>query len=399
MDYSLLLYNGKVVTPSQTIDGGYVLVRNGHIEKVGHRFEGLPFRVNQVIDLKGKWLLPGIIDIHTDAIEKEISPRPGANFPIEVAFRELERRMSGCGITTVYHSMYLGYYLAEQHSNFSRHHLFETMAGLSQQPTILRNKIHLRYEIPGVAEFDRCLSFIHNGWIDMVSFMDHTPGQGQYGEMKYRKRELEGGKSVAEVEAELQDFRNRPRLSKEQMQHIIDHCKDYKIPVASHDDDHPEKVSAMFEMGATICEFPITYKAAQRGAQLSMPTVGGASNVLRGGSLSGNLNILEGILDGVIDTLCSDYYPPALLHAIFKIERETPLTMSEVVKLTSLNPAKAAGLAAQTGSIESGKWADLIVVDEVDAVPVVHITMVGGKIAAQADMVLLMFNNSGRHFK
>lgn len=392
MPKSLLVYNAKIVTPADVIENGSLIIRDGRIETLGQFVPNLnEFHFDQILDAKGKWCLPGIIDIHTDAIEKEINPRPGANFPIPIAFRELERRMSGCGITTVYHSMYLGYYKAEHSANFSRRELFEQMFTLCNGPTIIDNRIHLRYEIPGVAEFNECLDFIKNGWVHLLSFMDHTPGQGQYGAERYRQKHLELGKTKEEIDAKLLSFANVPRLSKAQMQVIVDRCLAAGIPVASHDDDSAERVKEMYHLGAGICEFPITPDAARQGIEFGMPTVGGASNVLRGGSLSGNLNVKEAILDGVVDTLCSDYYPPAILHAVFKLAMETSLSMPDAVKLSSLNPAIAAGIDQEKGSLEPGKMADFILVEEIEKVPVVTDTFVAGQSVARAKMADFSF--------
>lgn len=380
----LIIQNAHIITPDQVIEAGSLHVRDGQIYAISPALLMANAPDTKVVDAGGKYLLPGIIDIHTDAIEKEISPRPGANFPVEIAFRELERRMSGCGITTVFHSIYLGYYAAEKNDPVSRQELFERVAQLCHGNTLIHNLIHLRFEVTGVEAYDTCLHLIEQGCVDMLSFMDHTPGQGQYGSDKYMKYLKSTGLSEEDIQRKLEESLKEPRLSQKQLQTISALCEQRGIPIASHDDDHPEKVAAMHALGASICEFPINLAAARKGVELGMHTVGGASNVLRGGSLSDNLHVQEAIEAGAVDTLCSDYYPPSLLHALFKLIRDQSLSIPEAIKLATLHPAEAARIAKETGSIAPGKDADLILVDVQDGTPWVTHTFLRGKQVAQA---------------
>jgi alpha-D-ribose 1-methylphosphonate 5-triphosphate diphosphatase len=380
----LLIQNAQIVSPEAVIADASLIVHGGLIEAILDEKSINRDHFAKVIDAQGQYLLPGIIDIHTDAIEKEIHPRPGANFPIEVAFRELERRMSGCGITTVFHSIYLGYYAAEDYGEIDRRLLFNEINELCRSHTIIDNRIHLRFEITGVEEYQTCLDLIEAGCVQMLSFMDHTPGQGQYGMDKYSKYLRAQGKTEAEIEIACAESLQQERLSEAQMKAISSVCRQYNIPIASHDDDNPGKVASMHRIGATICEFPINFEAAQHAIELGMPTVGGASNVLRGGSLSGNLNVQKAIEARLINTLCSDYYPPAILHALFKLEKIGSLRLPEAVQLATLSAAKASGMAKEKGSIELGKEADLILVDLSTGIPVVTHTFLKGKTVAQA---------------
>jgi alpha-D-ribose 1-methylphosphonate 5-triphosphate diphosphatase len=140
----------------------------------------------------------------------------------------------------------------------------------------------------------------------------------------------------------------------------------------------------MHGMGVNICEFPINLETAEHAINLGMHVVGGASNILRGGSLTGNASMTEAVTKGVVDTLCSDYYPPAILHSIFKLHQQEGLTLPDAVKLASLHPAKAAGIASQTGSIEEGKDADLLIIKMIDNIPMVTHTIVRGNVVSQA---------------
>lgn len=382
----LLIFNARVVTPTAVLYPAALGIEGGTIVEIVGPDESPQLTYSNRLDAGGNFLLPGIIDIHTDAIEKEIHPRPGANFPLAVAFRELERRMSGCGITTVYHSLYLGYYAAEVHDEFDRRELFLQLHRLCQQPTIIDNRIHLRFEVTGIDEYQTCLDLIEAGCVQLLSFMDHTPGQGQYGLDKYSAFLRKEGLSEEEIAARCAASLAQPRLSAAQMQTISYVCQQYGIPIASHDDDNPDKVVQMQQLGASICEFPINEAAARQALQLNMPTVGGASNVLRGGSLSGNLNVQEAIAAGLITTLCSDYYPPAILHAVFKLFREGVLSLPAATALATLHPAEAAGIAPAKGCLEVGKSADCLLIALHEDVPVVTHTFWQGQLVAQANL-------------
>jgi len=380
---AFVINHAKIVTPTATIIGS-LRVEEGIITGIGEEYYEagtLPH-----IDARGAILMPGIIDIHTDALDMEIVPRPGADIPIVIAFRELERKMSGCGFTTVFHSLHLGYEVAEgqSRSKYSRKEVFETVHRAAAGPTLLNNKIHLRFELTGVAAYEECLEFIKKGYVSLLSVMDHTPGQGQFGKENFRRVRLRDGRTEEQAEEEFRMLMSRPRIEGVRLKELIDLARENNIPVASHDDDTPEKVGLMHSLGVDICEFPITAETAQHATKLGMRVAGGASNILRGGSLSGNLNIKEAVRQGVVDTLCSDYYPPAILHSIFRLHQEERMPLAEAVRLATLNPARAAGIDHYTGSIEVGKQADLLIVKLPGGLPMITHTIVGGQIVCQA---------------
>lgn len=385
----MLLVNARIVLPERILENGCIYIENGQIAELGETIAPHPAD-SQVIDAGGQWLLPGLIDMHTDAMDAEISPRRRADFPIGVAFRELERRMSGCGITTVYHSLHLGYDVAERNaeSKYTRREIFEQVYKMAQQPTLINNRIHLRYELTGLYAFDIVLDLIEKGLIDLLSVMDHTPGQGQTSITNFLKYMARDGLSDAEAQQKLATMRAKPRPSPAQFDQLIRLAQVRGIPVASHDDDTAQKVDEMFAAGVRICEFPVSMEAAKRGKELGMSVIGGSSNVLRGGSLSGNLSIEDAISAGAIDSLCSDYYPPSMLHAVFKLAA-SGMTLPEAANLATLNPAKAVGIADRTGSIEIGKQADLILVNTSNGVPLVTHTFVNGNLSAQASLQLV----------
>jgi alpha-D-ribose 1-methylphosphonate 5-triphosphate diphosphatase len=364
-----------------------VYVENGVIGEIREGYAGESAGAIR-LDAQGKLLTPGLIDLHTDAMDVEIVPRRGADFPVAVAFRELERRMSGCGITTVYHSLHLGYRVAELQSNsrYPRREVFEKVFEASVQPTLIRNKIHLRFEVTGVEAYDTAFDLLQKGCISLLSVMDHTPGQGQTKEEGFLAMLMRHGVSRGEALRSLREKQAQPRISSGQLREMIAVAHSLNVPVASHDDDTIEKVNAMYEAGVRISEFPVALAAAVHAKSLGMAVIAGSSNVLRGGSLSGNLNVLEGIRASAIDSLCSDYYPPSLLHSVVKLAREEVLPLHEAFNLATLHPALAAGIADDTGSIETGKQADLLLLDLSAGHPLVTHTLVNGYVVAQANL-------------
>ncbi|HET6253953.1 MAG TPA: alpha-D-ribose 1-methylphosphonate 5-triphosphate diphosphatase [Puia sp.] len=388
-----LIKNAKVITPDGVIDGGSVWVEDGDIREVGRmtedagwegrggetREEGL--REVQILDADGAYVMPGIIDIHTDAMDAEIVPRTGADIPIAVAFNELERKMCACGITTVFHSLHLGYEHAEDlsRSKYSREEVFREVKRAASGPTLIHNKIHLRFEVCGVESYDQCLDLMRNGYVDLLSVMDHTPGQGQIRKEYYKKYLLMQGKSQDQMDQLLEERLSWPKVEGEMLQGMVDVAKELNIPVASHDDDTIAKVDEMIALGVDISEFPINMETAEYATRMGLYVAGGASNVLRGGSLSGNLDMTEAIRERVVGLLCSDYYPAAILHSIFKLHLEYGMPLNDAVNLATLHPAESVGLDVETGSLEHGKRADLVVVRLRGSLPVVAKVMVNGK--------------------
>lgn len=380
-----LLTNATLVLPTGVFPGGSLAIVGGRIAGVGAPGELAATFENEfeVIDLGGAYVMPGLIDLHTDTLEKEITPRPAADFPVEVAVHELDRKLVGCGITTVYHSLHFGYSegAATNRSRYSRREVIDCVRALAAGHTLAKTRIHARYEIvgDGPEAFGLVCELLEKREVELLSFMDHTPGQGQYTEELFISRQAKLGIEEAQARVLLAEKQARPRLTPEQLREVAELAIHMGVPIASHDDDTVEKVRAMHALGVTICEFPINLAAAAEARALGMAVLGGSSNVLRGGSLTGNLHIGEAMKAGAVNGLCSDYYPPSMLHAIFRLNRERVMALHEAVNAATLVPAQAAGIADETGSLEVGKEADLIVVRMRGETPVVTQAFVRGE--------------------
>ena len=372
-----IITNAKIVMPNTTLNGS-VLIENGKIEKItSDKIEG-----DNVIDAKGKFLLPGLIDIHGDDLEKEISPRPSVNFPIDFALINLDRKTAACGITTKLHAIaYFEDELKGRHPAKSKE-ILKTLNRLRDK-LLVNNLIHARCEIS--SDISDILQVIDDPCVKLISIMDHTPGQGQFKNIEdykdYHKRVY--GLKDEEIERILNRKREHDKMSN--LRKVLDKAHKTGIPVASHDDDTDKKVEFFHSLGVKISEFPVTLEAAKKAKELGMIISMGAPNVVRGKSSTGNLSAIEAIKHNLVDVLCSDYSAEAMLYAPFILEGKKLMTLNEAVNLVSLNPARAIGIDDEVGSIEPGKRADLIVVDKINEIPVVTKTIVNGKVVCSLE--------------
>jgi alpha-D-ribose 1-methylphosphonate 5-triphosphate diphosphatase len=251
---------------------------------------------------------------------------------------------------------------------------------------LIRHRLHARYDIYTPALYEYVERLVEDGKVHELSFMDHTPGQGQYRNLEIYAQSTAGWDVEGDLplEEKLVLLKNRTGVSKEKLKGLAVLARKNGIPLASHDDDSPEKVVFMKnEYGAKISEFPVELAAAKKARDEGLLVVLGAPNVLLGGSHSGNLSALDAIREGCADILCSDYYPASLLHAAFTLETEGLLSLPEAVRMLTLNPARAMGIAADYGSVEAGKKADLLVVQKLQGCPLVCRCFINGQSAVQ----------------
>jgi alpha-D-ribose 1-methylphosphonate 5-triphosphate diphosphatase len=378
MGKDFIIENASLVCPEKIIEDGTLIIENGVIAELRSGY--LPGDQKR-IDAKGKLIIPGFVDIHSDAIEKEIEPRPRSYFPFDIAITELDKKMAASGITTIYHSLSF----AENEIGLRKN---ETAAAIVKKiktmaPYLSVNtKVHVRYEITDTTAVTCLEELVHDGSVHLLSFMDHTPGQGQFKEVMefknyfgtvYQKQNTELDCMIERKLSVLQDTKE------EILGYLIGLCKRHKIPLASHDDDTAEKIDWMRSMGITISEFPVNIEAAHYASNKGLYVCVGAPNILRGSSVIKNLSARQAVGDSCVDIICSDYVPMAMLHAVFILHRTLALPLHEVVKMASLYPAEAVGISGSTGSLEAGKVADLIIVDHTDAIPRIKKAFVSGR--------------------
>ena len=206
---------------------------------------------------------------------------------------------------------------------------------------------------------------VEEGLVQLLSFMDHSPGQGQYRNLEiYRKHQPNEGKDLTDEEFKtlVEQEQSKEKVTFEALKELADLAKKKGISVASHDDDSLEKLELNRKLGVSISEFPITLEVAKEAVKQGYQTVLGAPNVLLGGSHSGNLSALEAIRNGAASILVSDYYPQSLLHTVFALWQRHGVDLPAAVSMVTSAPAKAVGMERELGSLEEGKKADLLVV-------------------------------------
>jgi len=380
-----ILENGVIVTPEGLLEGRSVVIEGDRIVSLESSpvpgVEGV-----ERIDVAGAFIMPGFIDIHADYIERMAAPRPSSLMDFTLALREAEREFATHGITTMFHSLSFykdgdfGHNPIRSSENTAR--LMELVHRSHSRQHLIRHRFHARFEVDNTDRVEELTRYLREGKIHLLSFMDHTPGQGQFRNLEIYRKTIKGYRSLSEAELDrmIADIQARERLTAEDIAEIAGIATGHGISLASHDDDSPEKLALVTSFGTRISEFPITLEIAREARRLGMHTVAGAPNILLGGSHSGNLSAAEAIIDGSVDVLCSDYYPAALLHAVFAMHRKHGLPLHDMVNLATRNAALAVGMDSDIGSIEAGKKADILVVDELeDGFPVVSAAFVDGR--------------------
>lgn len=357
-----LIKNVDIVTRDAILKNHEIYIEDGIIKEIG---KDIHKENVEIIDGQGGTLMPGFIDVHSDYIEQLAAPRVTSVMDFNLALYEFERELVTHGITTMYHSISFlkdtGKKALRQPKNVRK--MIELIDQSHKQLHLVHHRFHLRLELDNMNAYDDVVEYIQKGQVHLLSFMDHTPGQGQYRDIEiYRKSYLnDEGMTEEQVQAQIANLMNKEKLTLDKVQTIAKYAKEKNIPIASHDDDTIEKLEVIKSFNATISEFPITMEVLQAAHNQGFMTVVGAPNILLGGSHAGNLSAKEAIESGCADILCSDYYPASLLHAIYKMA-DNGQALHEMVNKVTYNAAKAVGIENELGSIEVGKKADMLIV-------------------------------------
>ncbi len=373
-----ILTNARVVTDTEVFLGT-VAVRDGLIHDVVQGRSQLP----QAQDMQGDYLFPGLVELHTDNLEKYMNPRPGVDWPPESAVLAHDAQVVAAGITTVFDALAIG----DVNPKGDRMRQLPIMQQAITQAqdeghTRAEHRLHLRCELSHEKTLDLFTELVDSPLVQLVSVMDHSPGQRQFVKME-KYREYYQGKyhlSDAEMDAFIdRQIENSRRYSDDYRRSIADECRQRSLSLASHDDATLEHVQESAGYGMSIAEFPTTVEAAEVSHRLGLKVLMGAPNIVRGGSHSGNVAAADLAARGVLDILSSDYYPASLLQAARRLwEENEQYDLPRAVQSISLAPARAAGLHDR-GEIRVGLRADLVRVRAHDTQFVVDQVWRGGQ--------------------
>lgn len=354
-----ILSNARLVLADQVIHGS-LLIRDGLIADISEGASSLP----QAQDLGGDLLLPGLVELHTDNLEKHMSPRPGVDWPSASAVLTHDAQIVAAGITTVFDALSIGDINPKGKRMQQLGVMLEAIAAAEAAgQTRAEHRLHLRCEVSHPQCLELFRELVEQPLVQLVSVMDHAPGQRQFARME-KYREYYMGKyhlSPAEMDAFVtEQLANSARHSDQQRAAIVDICHSRELALASHDDATLDHVEESAGYGMAIAEFPTTFEAAEASHARGLKVLMGAPNIVRGGSHSGNIAAADLARRGVLDILSSDYYPASLLQAALGLaEQDNGYDLPRAIATVSLAPARAAGLDDR-GEIAVGLRADLV---------------------------------------
>jgi alpha-D-ribose 1-methylphosphonate 5-triphosphate diphosphatase len=350
----------KILTSRGWIEDGTALIEDGIFSSINqcqvpHGFE--------IVNGQGLQMLPGIIDLHGDAFERMICPRPGINIPLSIAMVENDRNLLASGITTFYCSI-TDSYEPGLRSRQTASHIIEFILGTGREFLKSNHRIHIRHEEANVLGHDELCEWLETGRIDILSINDHLPSTP---EEKRWYRYLNSIKqrtslSLEEITQLVMQVREKRHKGDEQIETLIKIARERNIPLASHDDDTPEKVALSQKRGVAIAEFPANVELATQSQAYGASVLMGSPNLVRGGSHLGLMSVATGIKSQVIDCLCSDYHYPSLFYSPFKIAEEGLMSFEQAWSLVSSKPAAAAGIGHRKGQIAPGLDADFLLI-------------------------------------
>lgn len=356
----MIINNVKLVLEDEVINGS-LEVQDGRISA----FAESQSRLAEAIDGEGGWLLPGLIELHTDNLDKFFTPRPKVDWPAHSAMSSHDALMVASGITTVLDAVAIG----DVRDGGDRLENLEKMINAVEETqkrglNRAEHRLHLRCELPHYTTLPLFEKLVGREPVSMVSLMDHSPGQRQYADRSKYRDYYQGKYHLTNEEMdkfEEEQMALAAAWSQPNRQRIAAICRERNIALASHDDATCEHVLESRQLGSVIAEFPTTIAAAQASRQHGMNILMGAPNIVRGGSHSGNVAAHHLAASGLLDILSSDYYPASLLDAAFRIadDEGNAFTLAQAIRLVSKNPAQALGLHDR-GAIAEGKRADLV---------------------------------------
>lgn len=378
MTRELILTNARIVT-ADAVFLGTLASRDGRITDIAASRSS----VGSALDCEGDYLLPGLVELHTDALERHVVPRPKVRWQTASAVLAHDAQMASAGITTVYDALACGDVI-DGSDRLANLEAMANAVSVAQAQGRLRaeHRLHLRCEVSTPALLDLFNTLAVNPLVGLVSLMDHTPGQRQFACTEKHRTYYMGkyGLSATEMdELAARQQRNSARYSTQHRTVIAGICRERGLTLASHDDAKPEHIAEAKLLGVAVAEFPTTLAAAEAAREAGMKVLMGAPNLILGGSHSGNVSARELADEGTLDMLSSDYVPVSLLGAAFLLHKgATELPLPQAIAMVAGAPARVAGLTDR-GVIETGRRADLVRAHDAGEVPVVRMVWREGR--------------------
>jgi len=349
-----VLTNARVVLADRILPG-HVVVRDGVIAEIG---EG-PARTGE--DCDGDYLLPGLVELHTDHLEGHYMPRPKVRWNMMASLQAHDAQLAASGVTTVFDALRVG--LDEAAIEAAEMRDMADAIALACDTGRLRadHFIHLRCEVSAPDAVDGFALIEGNGRLRLASLMDHAPGQRQFVSMDSYRTYYQGKLKMSDIEFDRfceRRMRQSERYAPVNRPAIAARCRAAGITIASHDDATVAHVAEAVALGTSLAEFPTTVEAARASTEAGLKVLMGAPNVVRGGSHSGNISAIDLHRTGHLDVLSSDYVPFSLIQSVFALADCGAADLPAAVRLVTKNPAEAAGLADR-GELAAGKRADI----------------------------------------
>jgi len=362
--------NAKIITENAMIHGT-LMFADGVIRSIDSG-RSVP---SGAIDCEGDYVAPGLIELHTDNLERHLTPRPKVNWPKRAAVLGHDRELAGAGITSVFDALRVGSEADQKRQGYLRYaretvdHILDQ---INHNALKVSHHIHLRAELCTETLVEELYEFSENDRVRLVSLMDHTPGQRQFRDLSKHREYLVGkhGYNDAEVEAHWTKLRELQTLYLEKNRAAtVAYATEVGAILASHDDTTLEDVLESDRFGITVAEFPTTLEAAEACRAKAQFIVMGAPNIVRGGSHSGNVAAQELARGGLLDILSSDYVPAALLNAAVSLGTLLE-DMAAGIRTVTACPADAVGFDDR-GRIAPEKRADLVRFAMHDGLPII----------------------------
>lgn len=358
MHSEIILDNAHIVLDNEVIHG-HIVLRDGKIADIGTGRSSAP----AAHDLDGDLLVPGLVELHTDNVERHLVPRPGVRWPTMPGILAHDSDIISAGITTVLDAVACG---SDYGKEYRRDICEAAVAGITEarDAGYLRAEhlLHLRCEIAAedmASTFERC---IDSDMVKLVSIMDHTPGARQFVDIDKFAEYYKGKHGMNDAElAEMIEKRKevQARFGPKHRDQVVAGSHERGITLASHDDATVEHIAEAVELGVTISEFPTTVAAAEAAHKHGLATIMGAPNMVRGKSHSGNIAARELAQLGLLDVFSSDYVPVSLMQAAWLLHEQGGYSLPDAFRTVSGNPARLLGLNDR-GSIDQGKRADIV---------------------------------------